>query len=394
MDALRTNSGSETSDAGLPYPRWVEVTVVVGFFFLYFLLRLVGVGAQDLSFGAVFYGSVFSVYAVLPFFLARVYWELRVGEIGWAGVIGGHLVLMFAVIVCSEVIVERWRAVLIQWFGLETSKSEPTTVAGVIRHLTFIEQIGNYTLILAACLARNFFVRYTNKQAQAHELEQSAQRLKTQLASARLDALRMQMNPHFLFNTLHVINTMAGSNPDGVRQATRRLSGLLRYALETADEQEVPVSRELQFLRGYLQIQKFRLQEDLQFEITVASEAREALVPTLLLQPLAENAVKHGVQAIEGTGQIRADVRREGRRLVLRIDDNGPGPTQSSSEENGRGLENIRDRLAHLYGDQGTLTLSTCDLGGCRAEVQIPYHTHHDPHFERVSEESASPSPA
>ncbi|MFB6273393.1 MAG: sensor histidine kinase [Salinibacter sp.] len=326
-----------------------------------------------------------SLYLLLTFVLFRACRKIRVRELGWTGAVAAHLGLMFVVTVGSEVLIEQSQNALLNWGSLPSLGSDPATLTGVVQHLTFIEEIKAYALILVAGLARDFFLRYTSEQAQAHALEQRAEQLKTQLASARLDALRMQINPHFLFNTLHVINTMAGTNPDGVRRATRRLSGLLRYALNTTDEQEVPVSRELRFLRGYLQIQKLRLREQLRCTVEVGAEAENALVPTLLLQPLAENAVKHGVQAIEGTGRLRIVIHRADHELVLRIEDNGPGPPGPGGEDDGMGLENVRDRLSHLYGDQAALTLDRSDLGGCCAELRIPYHTDDDPQFEAVS---------
>lgn len=397
MDDLRNKLASwGGSDRALPYSRWLEVGVVVGFWATYFLLRIaweyvhqpysfeVSSGGEVLL-PIVGWGPFCGLYLLLTFVLFWACRKISTSELGWTGAVAAHLALMFVVTVGSEVFIERSQSALLSLWQLPVLESDPTTLKGVIQNLTFIEEVKAYMLLLVAGLARDFFLRYTSKQAQTHALEQQAERLKTQLASARLDALRMQINPHFLFNTLHVINTMAGTNPDGVRRATKRLSGLLRYALNTSDEQEVPVPREFQFLRGYLQIQKLRLQEQLQFTIDVGPGAEAALVPTLLLQPLAENAVKHGVQAIEGTGHIRVAIYQAARVLVLRIEDNGPGPPDSTSEDDGTGLENVRNRLAHLYGDQASLDLDVSELGGCRAEVRLPYHTAEDPQLEAVS---------
>jgi signal transduction histidine kinase len=400
MDDLRDSLNRwSASGRELPYPRWIEAGVVIGFWVIYFLLRIAweivnhAPSGESVLVPIMRWGPFCTLYLVLTFVLFTACRKIRVRDLGGIGAITAHLVLMFVVTVGSEVFIEKSQSALRDLWELSVFESAPTTVKGGIQHLTFIEEVKAYMLLLIAGLARDFFLRYTSKQAQAHALAQRTERLKTRLASARLDALRMQINPHFLFNTLHVINIMAGTNPDGVRRATKRLSGLLRYALNTSDEQEVPLSRELQFLRGYLQIQKLRLQEQLQFTIDVEPGGEGALVPTLLLQPLAENAVKHGVQAIEGMGRIQVAAHQTDRALVLRIEDNGPGLMGSACEEEGVGLENVRNRLSHLYGDRASLDLDGSDLGGCCAEVRIPYHTAEDPQFEAVSVgESASPA--
>ena len=265
----------------------------------------------------------------------------------------------------------------------------------VFSRFKFSNNAEPYLVALAGGLGRDYFLRYTHKQSRAHELEQQAQRLQNQLTSARLDALRMQINPHFLFNTLHVINTMAGENPDGVRRGTKRLSELLRYALSSSEQQEVPLTEELRFLRGYFEIQKLRLQDQLEVNLEVDPAVREALLPTLLLQPLAENAVKHGVQKVEETGQIHVSIFQRAHTLVLRVEDNGPGITGEPDEDGCVGLENVRERLVHLYGSDYTFKLGDSDLGGCCVEVRLPYHTDQDLHLEAVPEvEETAPSGA
>ena len=256
----------------------------------------------------------------------------------------------------------------------------------VIKEFKFVSYTIPCVVIIASAIGRDYFIRYVNKKSQVYELKKRAQSLHRQLTSARLEALRMQINPHFLFNTLHAINTMAGTNPDGVRQATKRLGGLLRYALSSSDTQEVALEEEIRFLRGYLEIQKLRLQEDLQFEIDVDAKVEKAQVPTLLLQPLVENAIKHGIQPLEGKGRIRVTARRRKHRVCIQIEDNGPGFEGPAGPNDGVGLENVRERLTHLYGNDYTLTFSEAGLGGCRVEVDMPFHTGRDPRLEAVVE--------
>lgn len=391
MEDLREGGITGGSGDGLPYPRWVEVSVVVGFFVLYSFFQVLQ--GESVMFEVTYWGLICLQCPILTLFLFRACRVLTASNVGWAKAILGHLVLMFVVTACLETIMESGQRVLLRWLDVPPPEPDPTTLLGVIRQFQFVDQFGNYTFMLIAGLSRGFFLRYTNKQARLHELQQQAQRLQTQLTSARLEALRMQINPHFLFNTLHVINTMAGENPEGVCRATKRLSELLRYVLSSSDKQEMTFEQELQFLRGYLEIQKLRLKDQLRVEIDVNPATHNALVPTLLLQPLAENAVKHGVQQIEGTGRLRVVGRREGREMVVRVEDNGPGFSGDVSRS-GKGLKNIRERLARLYGSAHTVHLGTSSLGGSCVEVRLPHHTEGDPYFEAVpeGEEGTDPS--
>lgn len=376
---------------GLPYSWWTEVGIVTGVWGGYALLRFLQfyvIEETSLHIG-VNYLLCSVIFVFITFFVFKLCRFLVVDKFGLFAVVFIHIILLLLVTSSVSLILQYSRiakSYLVEIegsYGISDMWGIPYLV---VSKFLFVNHVEAYLVVLAAGLGRDFFLRYTSKQTHAHELQQQAQQLQTQLTSARLDALRSQINPHFLFNTLHVINTMAGSNSEGVRRATKRLGGLLRYAL-SSDEQEVPVSRELQFLRGYLEIQKLRLQDQLRIKIETDADVQNALMPTLLLQPLAENAVKHGVQHVEGTGRIRIRVFRENRVTVVRVEDNGPGVTGKTSGEGSMGLQNIRERLAQLYGSDASLALSDSDLGGCRAEVQLPYHTNEDPHFEAVMEE-------
>ena len=155
-----------------------------------------------------------------------------------------------------------------------------------------------------------------------------------------------------------------------------RLSELLRYTLEGGTEHEVALTQEISFLERYLEIMQIRFEGKLEVELQIADDARDALVPSLILQPLVENAVKHGVDKIESTGRIRIRARREATRLVMTVSDNGPGPAKISKlDEVGVGLANIRQRLEQLYGSEQTLTLAEAPEGGTVAQIVIPFRT-------------------
>jgi LytS/YehU family sensor histidine kinase len=199
--------------------------------------------------------------------------------------------------------------------------------------------------------------------------------LETQLAQAQLQALRMQLQPHFLFNTLNAISALALADPLQARLMIARLSDFLRLTLEERHAPQVPLSRELEFLTCYLGIQQVRFQDRLSTELDVADDTLAAAVPNLILQPLVENALRHGLQDKPGAGILRVSTRRDGDQLQLRVDDDGLGLPPAGTAE-GIGLGNTRSRLHMLFGDAAQLVLSAIPGGGTRAEVRLPYTEH------------------
>jgi len=237
-----------------------------------------------------------------------------------------------------------------------------------------------YIGVLSAGFARDYFLRYRARERETARLQSETARLEAQLAEARLSALNAQLNPHFLFNTLHAISSLVERDPRGVRRMIARLSELLRYTLNGGNENEVVLAQEIAFLERYLEIMQIRFQGQLEIEVQLGDDARNALVPSLILQPLVENAVKHGVDKISERGKIRIQARREADRLVLTVSDNGPGPSNipNSGEmqgEHGVGLDNIRQRLDQLYGSAQSLSLEKSPGGGTIAQIVMPFRT-------------------
>ena len=256
----------------------------------------------------------------------------------------------------------------------------PFDPLGALLRLRFMDELFLYLVVLAAGFARDYFLRYRERLEEATQLRTQAAALQAQLADARLQALRMQLNPHFLFNTLHAVSSLVERDPRGVRRMIARLSGLLRYTLEEADAQEVPLSQELRFLNGYLEIQRIRFQGKLEVEQEIAPDVLDALVPNLILQPIVENAIKHGTSQVDGTGRVGVRARREGEVLALSVRDNGPGLAVPSGDgapgaDEGIGLRNTQARLEGLYGEAGRLTLEAAEGGGLLARITLPYHT-------------------
>jgi two-component system, LytTR family, sensor kinase len=262
-----------------------------------------------------------------------------------------------------------------------------------VTRLWFVNDLITFMGVMAAGFARDFFLRYRMREQETVKLQAHAAQLQAQLAEARLEALRMQLNPHFLFNTLHAVSTLVERDPRGVRRMIARLSELLRYTLATDTEQEIPLEKEMDFLRRYLEIMEIRFQGKLEVEMDVAPEAQEALVPNLILQPLVENAVKHGVGNKVGVGRIEVRARREGNDLVLGVRDDGPGLSGAATppSSGGVGLRNVRARLEELYGESDGVRFHEADGGGLLAEIRIPFHTRSDLHATAVAAREDEP---
>jgi two-component system LytT family sensor kinase len=246
-------------------------------------------------------------------------------------------------------------------------------IVEALRRFWFTDELVVYLVILMAGFARSYYFQQKAQQQEAERLEQRAEALEAQLTEARLEALRMQLNPHFLFNTLHAVSTLVDRDPAGVRRMIARLSELLRHVLDEEAPQEVPLSEELEFLDGYFEIQSIRFQGQLDTEVDVPRSLYDAQVPNLILQPVVENAIKHGASQVRGGGRIEVRGRRDGDDLMLTVEDNGPGLPES--QKDGLGLRNVRARLEELYGEDQSLRLTSRDDGGTRAVLVLPYHT-------------------
>ena len=196
--------------------------------------------------------------------------------------------------------------------------------------------------------------------------------LEAQLAQSQLQALRTQIQPHFLFNTLNAISALVLAEPMQARKMIARLSTLLRLTLEEHHLQLLPLARELEFVRHYLEIQRARFRDRLDTHFEVAEEALPAAVPCMILQPLVENALQHGLLAKVSRGNLRIRARREGEHLRLSVEDDGLGPPSGGFVE-GVGLGNTRARLEKLFGGAASLHMQALDGGGTRVELRVPF---------------------
>jgi len=243
-----------------------------------------------------------------------------------------------------------------------------STAFRVLQRVTL--QLPSFWGLVGVSYALWFYERAKARQLREAELE-------SRLAEARLQALRMQINPHFLFNTLNSIASLVHEKPPVAEDMIAALSELLRLTLEAPDRQEVTLREELRFLDGYMEIEKIRFGDRLRVEKKIYSEALDALVPILILQPLVENAVKHGIEARIAPSLVRIAVERRGESLKLEVRDNGRGYRNGSNGvvKEGVGLSNTRSRLRELYGSMANLELSSGHDGGFSAEIRIPWRT-------------------
>ena len=217
------------------------------------------------------------------------------------------------------------------------------------------------------------------------EREVAAAHLETQLATAHLQALRMQLHPHFLFNALHSAAMLTMMDPEAAHRVLVELSALLRTTLDRSAAPEVPLSEEIDFMDRYLAIEQIRFQDRLRVDIHADDDALSAVVPNLILQPLVENAVRHGIARRTDARCLTIRAARENGSLVLEVEDDGPGLppgwTLTPPDGSGVGLTNVRSRLERTYGEQARLELLTPadEAGrprpGVLARVTIPYRT-------------------
>jgi signal transduction histidine kinase len=224
-----------------------------------------------------------------------------------------------------------------------------------------------YAMIVGALQAYAYYRRFVSSELQVERLERN-------YTEARLNALRMQLDPHFLFNALNTISSHVERDPRLTRRMIEHLGDLLRMSLETKDRQEVPLAEELEFLEHYLEIQRIRFGSQLSVKVQAEPEVRYAMTPSLVLQPLVENAIRHGISKRASGGEIVVSARAEEGRLVLRVEDDGAGlPAGWTLEQSaGLGLSVTRERVEALYGDDGALTVRRRKEGGTVVELKLP----------------------
>jgi sensor histidine kinase YesM len=232
-----------------------------------------------------------------------------------------------------------------------------------------------YWLVIAAQTAHQNYMRYQERAREAMRLELNAAQLRTQIAHAKLSALKAQLQPHFLFNTLNAIMVLVRQHDARLAETMlQRFSDLLRAVLADSDAQEVPLARELEYARLYLSLEQLRFSDRLTVRIAVAPELLDAPVPHMCLQPVLENAIRHGIEKKHSAGRITISALLVADKLQLAIEDDGPGfGTGDCFDAHGIGLSNTRARLTQLYGETAEIRAEAGLRGGAIVTMIVPY---------------------
>ncbi|MVN77591.1 hypothetical protein GO988_14750 [Hymenobacter sp. HMF4947] len=221
-----------------------------------------------------------------------------------------------------------------------------------------------YWMLLCVAYAVQYRERFRQGQVQAAQLE-------TQLVQAQLQALKMQLQPHFLFNSLNAVSALMGTDVKAARRMLAQLSQFLRLVLEGSDTQEVTLAQELHLTRLYLEIEQTRFPDRLTVAYHIAPGTEAALLPALLLQPVVENAVRHGLAPQAGVGELAISARQQADRLIVQVQDNGRGTTDTAVR--GIGLRNLESRLATRYGADYAVTVETAPGQGYCLQLSLPF---------------------
>jgi signal transduction histidine kinase len=305
-----------------------------------------------------------AVLSPLIFWVAR---RFRIERDNWRRAVPVHLAagLVFAIL----------QAVLqaaVKYFGLG-GDLRPRPYGIILAQLLYTKSHFNYLtywVIVGISHAAEYYRRYRERELAASQLE-------ALLNQSELKALRMQLHPHFLFNALNSISSLIDEDPKSAKKMLARLGDFLRLTLSDSGVQETSLHRELEFLKSYLEIEQFRFEDRLSVSMEIDPQSLDARVPNLILQPIVENAIKHGVAPRESGGHITIRAMRYAAVLYLQVRDDGPGlhPQRSVGElfDVGVGLSNTKDRLQNLYGHDYRFELENAPHGGLIVTLEIPF---------------------
>lgn len=265
-----------------------------------------------------------------------------------------------------------------QFFGVMGTRS--FELAWAVFKGSMYNNLWMYCAVVLATTAISYYRENKERQLQAMQLQ-------AQLSQTQLQLLKGQLHPHFIFNTLHAISTLMNRDVTGARRMIVRLSELLRVTMEQIDVQEIPLKDELGFINNYLEIEQIRFGDRLTVQMNVEPQVFDALVPAFLLQPLVENAVRHGIATQSQPGHIVISAKQVGQALQINIEDNGPGIRDIDEIKEGIGIANTRARLRELYPSAHALEFVSRKEPGTRLFIKLPLHT--EPLWQQEEKDSA-----
>jgi two-component system LytT family sensor kinase len=299
---------------------------------------------------------------------------------GWLRATAPHIPGVIVFVFLHAVIAIGMRTPVLNAIGIENSWSNSFQQ---LFFLNFDYSMMTYWGAIGIYHALHFYRQSKDQALNTAQLE-------TRLAEASLQSLQRQLHPHFLFNTLHSISALMHRDPEAADEMLARLSDLLRLTLERVGDQEIALKEEIDFLDKYLEIERTRFGERLHVEMEIEPDTLDALVPNFLLQPIVENAIRHGIARKVGGGRVDIRARHEGDQLILLVRDSGPGIAEGKLSDltKGVGITNTRSRLRHLFGERHRFEFSEPAGGGLAVHIDIPFRV--EPESAPEAEESVA----
>ncbi|HXZ78635.1 MAG TPA: histidine kinase [Terriglobales bacterium] len=343
---------------------WVSIGAI-GTFFSYHMSIDWG---KKVTYWEVAHGPMVEYLTWGALFTPIVLWlgrKFRIERSNWPNMIGLHLLFSVGLASVSAAL----RLPTHHWVYPKANDPVSFMLWRAYFYSNGFDDIWMYWVVLLLNLGWAYYQKYRDRELKASLLE-------TKLARTQLEVLKFQLHPHFLFNTLNSVSELMHQDLAAADRMIIRLSELLRLTLETGGAQEIPLKQELEFLEGYLEIERTRFQDRLSVLFDIDPETLDARVPNMFLQPLVENAVRHGVAKRAGKGTITIRSHRTGYFLHLILADNGPGiqAEKLAKLNGGVGLANTRSRLQVLYPEMHTFEIRTPAQGGCEIRITLPFH--------------------
>lgn len=309
--------------------------------------------------------SVWYVWAVLTFFILWLGRRVTLDRLGWRRWFAAHLGLSIGCVGAYMIVYD---IVIVALLGYPLSLEAFGNFVGALFHQHLSYFFLAYWAIIGVDYAIGYYKKFRERELRAAQLER-------RLAEAQLESLKAQLQPHFLFNTLNMISAYMHSDVYAAERMLIKLSDMLRLSLRQMQGQRITLKKEMELIRLYLEIQQARFKDRLEIKIDIDPALLDALVPCLILQPLVENSIRHGVAPHSKRALVQISASRENGTLMLRVADTGPGlpPDWTDNSETGIGLSNTRERLKQLYGHRQSFVLRSREAHGVEAIICVPY---------------------